>query len=251
MKTPIRIAGSLSFLFVFAGVALSQREPQFRLEVEAGPVWQNRNDVQVPCDTGTRFSLTDVLGKGTSAYPRIHLDWKIGGKHGLRLLYAPLSITGTGRLSVPVRFEDVGFLPDVPVEAGYKFNSYRLTYRYRFYEGPRWQWTIGATAKVRDAHIELRQQGAYAINDNVGFVPLVHLDTECRLARRWHFVFDLDGLAAPQGRAFDAAVKFRYDLAENWSMSAGYRTLEGGADTDTVNTFAWLHYAAFSIAYQF
>jgi hypothetical protein len=47
------------------------------------------------------------------------------------------------------------------------------------------------------------------------------------------------------------AAKFGYDLAENWSLSAGCRTLEGGADTDTIYTFAWLHYAAFSIAYRF
>ena len=72
-----------------------------------------------------------------------------------------------------------------------------------------------------------------------------------RLSVSWHFVLDLDGLAAPQGRAFDAAVKFRYDLAENRGLSAGHCTLEGGADTDTVYTFAWLHYAAFSIAYRF
>lgn len=72
----------------------------------------------------------------------------------------------------------------------------------------------------------------------------------CRRETGTH-AFDLDGLAAPQGRAFDAAAKFRYDLTENWSLSAGYRTLKGGADTDTVYTFAWFHYAAFSIAYRF
>jgi hypothetical protein len=251
MQTTIRLIGFIGFLSVFAGTAAAQRDPKFRLEVEAGPVWQTRNDVQIPSDTGTRFSLIDIQGKGPFAYPRVYLDWQIRGRHGLRLLYAPLSIKGTGSLSVPVRFEDSEFLPGAPVEAGYQFNSYRLTYRYRFHKGPKWQWSIGATAKVRDARIDLRQGGVYAVNDNVGVVPLAHLDAECRLAERWHFVFDLDGLAAPQGRAFDAAVKLRYDLTENWSLAAGYRTLEGGADTDTVYTFAWLHYAAFSIAYRF
>ena len=251
MQKAIRLMGFSAFLAVIAGTAVAQQDPKFRLEVEAGPVWQTRNDVQIPSGTGTRFSLIDIQGKGPVAYPRIYLDWQFRGRHGLRLLYAPLSIKGSGAPASAVRFEESLFLPGAPVEAGYRFNSYRVTYRYRFYEGPRWQWSIGATAKVRDAHVELRQGGIHEINDNVGFVPLAHIDAECRLAKRWHFVFDLDGLAAPQGRAFDAAVKLRYDWTDHWSLAAGYRTLEGGADTDTVYTFAWLHYAALSIAYRF
>jgi len=150
-----------------------------------------------------------------------------------------------------VHFENEYFFPGIPVEAGYQFNSYRLTYRYRFHEGPKWNWAFGVTAKVRDAAIDLRQESVYAVNENVGLVPLLHIDAACRLNRRLSFIFDLDGLAAPQGRAFDAAAKFRYDLARNWSVSAGYRTLEGGADTDSVYTFAWLHYAALSIERRF
>ena len=50
------------------------------------------------------------------------------------------------------------------------------------------------------------------------------------------------GLAGGPGRLFDVALKLEYDLTEQWRIGAGYRTLEGGADTDDVYTFAWLHY---------
>jgi len=53
------------------------------------------------------------------------------------------------------------------------------------------------------------------------------------------------------GRAFDVALKVGYDLTESWTAFAGYRMLEGGSDNDDVYTFAWLHYAAFSLAYSF
>jgi hypothetical protein len=43
----------------------------------------------------------------------------------------------------------------------------------------------------------------------------------------------------------------KYDLSKNWTLAAGYRTLEGGADVDDVYTFAWLHYATASIAFRF
>jgi hypothetical protein len=47
------------------------------------------------------------------------------------------------------------------------------------------------------------------------------------------------------------ALKLRYDLSKNWTLSGGYRMLEGGADTDDVYTFAWLHYAAVSVSFRF
>ena len=67
----------------------------------------------------------------------------------------------------------------------------------------------------------------------------------------WRFVADLDGAAAPQGRAFDLALKVHRDISERWSVGVGYRTLEGGADNDTVYTFAWIHQALVSLSYRF
>jgi transposase len=37
----------------------------------------------------------------------------------------------------------------------------------------------------------------------------------------------------------------------NWRVGGGYRTLEGGADTDDVYSFGWLHYAVLDVRYQF
>lgn len=61
----------------------------------------------------------------------------------------------------------------------------------------------------------------------------------------------MDGLAAKQGRAFDIALKLQYDFSTNWTIGAGYRMLEGGADVKDVFSFAWLHYAAASISFRF
>ena len=49
--------------------------------------------------------------------------------------------------------------------------------------------------------------------------------------------------AGGPGRAFDAAIKFQYDLTDRWRIGPGYRTLEGGVDNDTVYNIAWFHYA--------
>jgi len=224
----------------------------FWAELEAGPVWQTLNDVQIPnTDEGTRFSLVDVIGKGPWAAARLYLTWNINAKHGLMALLAPLSITETGSLGSQVAFAGASFEPDVPTEATYKFNSWRVTYSYRFYRNESWDLRVGFTAKIRDAKIELRQDELSARKTDLGFVPLLHFAADYAFAGRWHVNLVFDALAGGPGRAEDASLKVGYDLGESWLLSAGYRTVEGGADVEEVYNFAWLHYAVISARYRF
>jgi hypothetical protein len=222
--------------------------PRFEFELEAGPVWQSRNDVQIPNNqAGTRFSLVDVVGKGPFPAARLYVTWNVSNRHGLRALLAPLSITGTGTLAGPVEFAGASYGPGVPVDATYKFNSWRLTYRYKFHDGRRFRWWIGFTAKIRDAEIKLQQAGTSSNKTDLGFVPLLHIGGQYRFDERWLVILDVDALAGGPGRAVDAAVKVGYDIYNRWAVRAGYRTVEGGADVEEVYNFAWLHYVFASI----
>jgi hypothetical protein len=258
MRTKVNLAagGALFTLILMAGGAAADPAatdpPSFQVEIEGGAVWQTSNDVQIPNDaSGTRFSLVDVIGEGPWAAGRLYVTWNINPRHGLRVLAAPLSITETATLADPVDFAGGSFAADVPTEATYKFNSWRLSYRYRFHAGDRWDWWVGFTAKVRDAKIRLEQEGAAAEKTDVGFVPLLHLAATWRLASRLALELDVDALAGGPGRAEDAALKLRYRLGDSWSLAAGYRTVEGGADVDEVYNFAWLHYAVVSLGLDF
>jgi hypothetical protein len=229
-----------------------QSVSRFMVELEAGAVWQSVNDVQIPnTSEGTRFSLLDVTGNGPWPAARLYFTWNINERHGLRALAAPLSITETGVLPSETRFAGGVFAANVPTEATYKFNSWRLTYHYRFYHSSRWAWWIGFTAKVRDAKIELSQEGESAQKTDVGFVPLLHIHGWYRFADRWRVTLDVDALAGGPGRAVDASLKLYADIADSWSVSLGYRTVEGGADVEEVYNFAWLHYAVASVVYRF
>ncbi len=226
--------------------------PRFAMRIEGGPVWQSRNDVQIPNDaSGTRFSLYELVGAGPWPAARAYLTWHIGGRHALRALVAPLSITGTGVPGQTINFAGSTFASGVPVEATYQFNSYRLTYRYRLHEGERWTWWTGFTANVRDAKIELSQGAITSSKPDLGFVPLLHVAGEWRFAPRWRLGLDADALAGGPGRAEDVALMLGRDLGDAWTLTAGYRTLEGGADVDEVYAFAWLHYAVVGIERRF
>lgn len=226
---------------------IAQAIPRLAVELEAGPVWQSRNEIQIPNDpSGTRFSLEEVAGSGPWPSGRVYVTWNLGRRHSLRALLAPFSITETGAIPGEVRFAGGTFRPDRPVEATYQFNSWRLGYRYRFMDREDLSLWVGFTAKLRDAKVELRQEGSSARDTDLGFVPLLFLAADKRLAPRWRLLFDFDGLAGGPGRAFDTALKLGYDIGDRWGITAGYRTLEGGADVESVYSFAWLHYGVVS-----
>ena len=189
-------------IFVLPAAVSAQTLSRFSAELEVGPIWQSRNDVQIPNhDSGTRFSLDDVAGKGPWLAARLNLIWNINDRHSLRALLAPLSYSETGALEAPVDFAGQTFRPGAPTDATYQFNSWRLSYRYRFYSSDRWSWWVGGTAKIRDAEIELRQGATSARDSDVGFVPLLHLSADWRFSERWHALLDLDALAWPRDRS--------------------------------------------------
>jgi hypothetical protein len=232
------------------GESGSSEDSRFGIGLEFGAVGFSKNDVRIPGNTGTKFDMTDLTGSGPDAFARLEGYWNINDRHGLRLVLAPLEVSGSGELREDTDFAGETF-PAGATEGIYKFNAYKLTWRYTFRDRDAWRWRIGFTGVIRDANIELRQSALQANDDDLGFVPALHVSGEYRFDDRWLFVLDVDGLAGGPGRLFDVALKLEYDLTEHWRIGAGYRTLEGGADTDDVYTFAWLHYGLLDISYRF
>ena len=219
-------------------VALPGAAADFTLDVDLVSASQARNTVQIPnTAAGTRFSLVDVLGQSAQTAARLTLVTS-GLRPGQqwRFLAAPLTIDGSGRLDRTVQFNGETFAPG-PVDATYTFNSYRVTYRWPLSETRDWRWHWGVTGKIRDAQIGLRQGGTGASKSNTGFVPLLHLAGEGR-SGRWRFSFDADGLASPQGRAFDLGARVGYEVGPSVDLFGGIRMIDGGADNDEVYNFA-------------
>jgi hypothetical protein len=232
------------------GDAAAQPPRRFSLSVEGGSLWSARNDVRIPPDTGTEFSLAELIGSRSTGVVRIEVTADLTERHGVRFVYAPLRVTGRGISDAEIRFAGGVFGP-APTDAEYQFTSYRATYRYRIHDGATWRWHVGFTGFVRDARIALSQPAQAAEDTDVGFVPLGYLSAEARLTDRWRFGFDVDGSAAPQGRAFDVAAGVTYQPASPWEVGFGWRTIEGGADVSSVYTFAWLNAAVARVTVHF
>lgn len=222
------------------------------LDFDLLSVWQQRNTVQAPNDAAnSRFSLVDVLGKGAWAGVRATLVFDgFRPGHQWRLLAAPFSIDDSGTLTAPVRFQNITFAPG-PVQATYRFDSYRATYRLPLTSSANWEWYWGVTAKIRSAKIELAQGPVSASKTNTGFVPLLHFAGEARYGAHWRVSLDFDGLASPQGRAIDLGARIGYALTPSMEVFAGARVVEGGADNDDVYNFAQLNQLSLGLRARF
>lgn len=221
------------------------------VEIEGGPAWQSYNDVEVPNDgSATRFSLRDLLGAGPWVAGRLYVTWNLNERHGLRLLLAPLSVTESGTPDREIRFAGGIFEAGMPARGTYTFNSYRLSYRYRWHAGEETTAWVGFTGKLRDASVALEQGETATRKDDLGFVPLLHLAGAWSFAEDWRLTLDADGLAGGPGRAVDAALEVGFDWSPRWGVEIGYRTVEGGADVPDVYTFAWLHFATASLVWR-
>ena len=144
------------------------------LDLETGLLWASRNDVAVPGDGGTRFSAAGDGAFGTRAapYARIQAGLRLG-RHRLLATFAPIRLEGNGGGGGSVLFRGQTFTADGDASFHYKFDTYRLTYRYAVVSRPRLDVQVGATGLVRDAEIRLSQGAQSTAERNVGLVPLL------------------------------------------------------------------------------
>lgn len=213
-------------------------------DIESGLVSTGYNDVRIPGDQGTLFSLSKDLNAESKVFLRLRMSYSITERHTISALYAPLTLNSEGSFQENVIFAGVNFPSNRDIDATYKFNSYRLTYRYGIVRRDRFEFDLGFTAKVRDAKIALESQDLYGEKINVGFVPIINFRLLWEPDERLGVLFEGDALAAPQGRAEDVLLALTYRLSDRVSLKAGYRLLEGGAENAEVYTFSLFHYAS-------
>jgi hypothetical protein len=242
---------SLFALFaVWAGSAVA-RAGQVEASLEAGAVVASRNDVRIPGSGGTPLALSGDLSSPAAPAFRVRAGIRLNERHLITALYAPLQLEARGSVGRELAFAGETFAAGTPLYAVYRFDSYRLTYRYSFVRDPSWELALGFTGKIRDAEVSLYGDGA-ARKTNTGFVPLLNLHAEWRPgAGDFGLLLDADALAAPQGRAEDVLLAATWAVRPDVVLRLGYRTLEGGADNDEVFSFAWLHYAVLGVDLTF
>ncbi len=239
----MKVLFPLSLIGLACG-AHGERGP-WTLDLETGLTSTRYNSAKVPKATGTEVDLARLVGKEWRTFGRIALIYQDRSGGSWKILYAPFRQSGTGSLGTATSFAGQNFAPGDAV-ATYRFDSYRLTYRKPWKGG----WSVGGTLKIRDAEIRLRQGTTVASESNTGFVPLLHVYGEGKLAAGFDYEIELDGLAGGPGRAIDLSLRVKRELGPGTTGFLGYRVLEGGADVPRVKNFAWVNYITAGLIFR-
>ncbi len=241
----------VAFFLICFFMSTSIVNAQINIDIESGAVFTGYNNVRIPGNGGTLFSLKNDLNPKPSAFIRIRAGYTIKSRHTISLLYAPLTVKSNGTTNKQIDFEGVTFLSNTALNASYKFNSYRITYRYDIVKRSKFEFGLGFTAKIRDAEIALNSQEMAASKKNVGFVPIINFRLNWKMNDKIGVLFEGDALAAPQGRAEDVLLAGTYKFSDQFMTRLGYRILEGGAANDEVYNFTLFHYASVGMTYTF
>ena len=228
-----------SLLIVFLVLSGAVAYAQLQLDVETGAAISGYNNVRIPGEGGTFIDFSEALEPTPTAFYRLRLSYTINNAHTITALYAPLTIRYNGIFGQELDFFGTTFAATQPLDVRYQFNSYRLTYRYNFPRTQRFQFGVGATAKIRDAEVEVNG----VTKTNVGFVPLINFRAEWFVKEKLSLVLQGDALVSTQGRAEDVLLAALFYPNRLVTLKLGYRILEGGADNDEVYNFSLVHYA--------
>lgn len=250
-KRMIRMTATPFIMYVIVLFLPVTTQASWQFDIESGLAISGYNDVRIPGNTGTKFSLSRDLKIDPTAFWRARISHTFRDKHTLSILVAPLRLEAVGQFEKDIRFAGGEFASSTPVVAKYRFDSYRLTYRYDFYRRDRLRLGVGFTGKLRDAAISVEGGGQKSEKANTGFVPLINFRAQWTISPRFELLLDGDALAAPQGRAEDVVLALTANAAKSLQFKIGYRFLEGGADNDEVYTFALVNYVVLGAVWTF
>lgn len=229
----------------------AQSEWQFRIMPQAA--FGGRNTVQRPNDdTGTRVSLNSEFSRANSATfsPRFELEYNIN-KHHIIATAALLNDKFDGIADKNILYDGTQFYAGENLETKYKFNTYRIGYRYRLVDQPQLALEVGATLLFRDAYISMEDINNKAKFSNFGVAPLLSYYIEWKAAERFSLLSYGDAFAIKVGRAEDIFVGAKYEFTPTISGTAGYRLLEGGSDGDEVFTMSAFHFISLGVGFKF
>jgi hypothetical protein len=234
-------------------LSLSSLSARFSIYAESGVAFTGYNDARSPGDLAENntFSFVDDLESDPVPQIRLNAHYQITPRHQVSLLYTPLRVRPEGTFDRDIEYEGETFLAGEPIEALYRFDSYRLQYRYLFKNQNMIIRSIGASLKLRDAEIYLKSGAKKGTKTNTGLVPLISFKLGYDITPRLALNLDGEALASKFGRAEDVLASVDYKLNERFTLKGGYRILEGGSDIDEVYTFALFNYAVLGLEARF
>lgn len=241
------------FLSIILLISVSNIQAQSEWQIRIMPqvAFGTKNMLEQPNGEGTRINLNkDFKRKGAAFSPRFEVEYNYRRHHAITTA-ALLKDRFEGSSDDNILYHGMLFPSGNNIKTVYSFNTYRLGYRYRIVERPRFMLELGATVLLRDAFVSLEDHSQKTAFYNVGVAPLISYAIEWNVTNKISLLSYGDAFAVKAGRAEDLFVGAKYKFTPLISALAGYRLLEGGSDSDAVYTMATFHFLSLGIGFSF
>jgi hypothetical protein len=241
----------LIILLAVLSIGAAAAYAEYVINVQGAAVFTEKNDIRIPGNSGTKFSLSDDLSADTAYAGRLEAGYIHKERDYFGIVIAPLSVDSHGSVDRDISFSGTTFPANTDLDATFRFDSYRITWRRKLVSRDDLNVWLGISGNIRDAAITVEGGGQQATKANTGFVPLINFLIDWRFSQPWSFRIAGDALVGPQGRAEDVLFTMLYDVNAATKVFAGYRILEGGANNDEVYTFSLFSYAVAGMEVSF
>lgn len=235
----------VSLFFSISGYA------EFVSSIQGAGVFPGYNDARLPGNTGSRLSYPEDLDANPTFSPRFEAGFLMGERHYAGFTGSLLTLSAVGTLDRDISFDNETFAGGSKVKALYRYDSYRLTYRYDFFMSESLRIGAGITGQIRVAELSLENESAGSSQEgsfkDTGVLPLVNYRIEWSPSPEWTFYTYGDLIITPSRRVEDVFFGTRYSFNNPLSIIVGYRLLEGGSDSDDVYTYALFHYVVLGL----
>ncbi len=220
------------------------------LDSETGPARIFQNDNRYG-EGGTEFSADDVNQRDQLLVSkRVSLEARLGERHGLILLWAPLDVTTRATLERDLDFKGTLFTQGEVIDSRYLFEGYRGSYLYRLIAREKLEWDVGASLQVRNARVALGTVSGsrYAAESDIGLVFAVKTRLLYRTNWRAWAALEADGSSSfglvpgVSGALYDVALTLGMPLtqqSEEVSAFLRLRLVGGGADVERRDVYNW------------
>lgn len=240
----------ISFALVTAAQAARAASPLDAaiFELEGGPFYVLRNDGHYG-KGGTEIDAGDLAqDHNLHSTFRLSLELRPHRRHGVTLLWAPLTVDSSAELRRDVQFRGTSFTAGSAVFSTYRFEGYRGTWLYRLFDRDGLVWDVGVAAQIRNALVAIQTTDGSrrGRRSDIGLVPALATRLTYWPAPACYLQLDAVGLSTfgvgdTSGALYDVALAFGLPLDEEADTSAflRLRVYGGGVEFDDGSLENW------------
>ena len=198
-------------------------KPDVRFIFEFGAAWMMKNDIASQHNSS---NVIDMEIYGATADPttsiRSGFEFYLNDANEVLAQFSPYTIRAVGTLNSAINFDGVGFNTTEETLIAYKWDAYKLRWRYNFLDNNIFVVKAGLGVVLSRVVTELSTDTKAEKVAVTTVLPIAHLHLGVNINDSELYT-EVDGGRIEDECTLDAALMYRYKISKHWDVGGGYR----------------------------